>query len=210
MPIETRSYMNTVHNSQRLYENFKRFAPSNADTVVGLGLSGVIAVTKLGEQFGLNTLAVRKENDGSHARNWGEGDLGKRWVFVDDLMSSGATFRRAYTAVSGILEEHNETSEFLGAYFYESGGFRRASDFLNITMKVDSELQERRERIKREQEELRRQYVTEWRIDFPKAAGHPRFERLINEFLAGYGSAYVMRNAMIDLESDLQKMEPAF
>lgn len=207
MPIETRSYMNTVHDNQRLYENFKRYAPSNADTVVGLGLSGVIAVTKIGEKFGLNTLAVRKENDGSHARNWGEGDLGKRWVFVDDLMSSGATFRRAYTAVSGILEEYNETSEFLGAYFYESGGFRRASDFLKITSKVDSELQERREWIKREEEELRRQYVTEWRIEYPKAAGHPRFERLTNEFLAGYGRGYATRIVIENLELDLQRTE---
>ena len=72
------------------------------DTLVGTGLSGSLVVPHLARELGVNWLLIRKPNDGTHGDRRGEGRLGRRWIFVDDFIASGATYERV-SAVVGEL-----------------------------------------------------------------------------------------------------------
>lgn len=64
------------------------------DTLVATGVSGTIIVPALALSLGKKFVIVRKEHDDSHhgaARLVGQ--MGHRWIFVDDLISSGKTRR---------------------------------------------------------------------------------------------------------------------
>ncbi len=43
---------------------------------------------------------MRKPNESGHSTEDVEGTLGRRWVFVDDFVSSGATLQRVIHAVN--------------------------------------------------------------------------------------------------------------
>lgn len=97
------------------------------DTVVGTGMSGVPAATLIGRSMHKHVLLVRKEDDmGNHHDTGGRGfvgQLGARWIFVDDFMSSGATFRRVYGVVSAAVPDYfglgdRPISVYAGAYLF--------------------------------------------------------------------------------------------
>jgi hypothetical protein len=94
------------------------------DTIVGTGLSGTVFVSKVHTALRKNVAIVRKKNDGSHSGNKVEGAIGKRWVFVDDFMSSGRTFKR----VAEIMFEEYPQSEFVGYYSYDGEFFTPAAE----------------------------------------------------------------------------------
>lgn len=111
------SYMRSVHDEDHLFELACKFLLAvDFDTVVGTGMSGTIAAIKLAKMMGKRYLAVRKPNDGSHSSQPAEGSLGKRWIFVDDLISSGATFARVWNKI----ESFDFDTEFVGAFLYGS------------------------------------------------------------------------------------------
>lgn len=100
------------------------------DTVVGTGLSGTLVVPVLGRGLRKRWAIIRKANDGSHAHSRLEGQLGDRWLFVDDFIATGATLKRTCDAVNEIVAQHNadvpwcesfvETHpNLVGAYLYE-------------------------------------------------------------------------------------------
>lgn len=65
------------------------------DTFVAIGLSGTIITPMLARALDKNYLILRKHDDTStHSGRRSVGDLGKRWVFCDDFVSSGTTRRR--------------------------------------------------------------------------------------------------------------------
>ncbi|AYD87004.1 phosphoribosyl transferase [Mycobacterium phage NearlyHeadless] len=115
------SYMSPVHDEDHLYEMACRFlAGVEFDTLVGTGLSGTIAVIKLAKMLDKRYLLVRKPNDGSHSSQPAEGSLGRRWVFVDDLISSGRTFARVWNKI----QSWGFDTEFVGVFLYGTdGGF---------------------------------------------------------------------------------------
>lgn len=99
------------------------------DTMVGTGVSGAIVVPRLAEAFGCEWMIVRKEKDGSHSNHKHEGRLGQRWIFVDDLIDSGATHRRVRASIEALCEKKGHVSEYVGAYLYDGmtgTGFRPA------------------------------------------------------------------------------------
>lgn len=98
--------------------------PQDFDTLVGVGVSGAVVVPTLARLLGVDFAIVRKENDGSHGWNKVEGVVGKKWLFVDDLVSSGATVRR----VVWVMAEEFPGSEPVGAYLYHSKEFNPAND----------------------------------------------------------------------------------
>lgn len=113
------SYMSPVHDDDHLYETACRhLAGVDFDTLVGTGLSGTIAVIKLSKMLGKKYLLIRKPNDGSHSSQPAEGSLGKRWVFVDDLISSGRTFARVWNKI----DSFNFDTEFVGSFLYGTDG----------------------------------------------------------------------------------------
>lgn len=64
------------------------------DTIVGTGFSGGVVVPALALAMGKRYVLVRKEHDNSH-HGGGRllGNLGERWIFVDDMVASGNTRR---------------------------------------------------------------------------------------------------------------------
>ena len=98
------------------------------DTLVGRGLSGALIVPILGRELDCHWMVLRKPNDSAHSSLTAEGTLGDRWVFVDDLIDSGATLRAAVEHVTRLAENCRAWNEqwggttFVGAYLYENYG----------------------------------------------------------------------------------------
>lgn len=90
------------------------------DTMVGRGLSGAIVIPWLARALGKHWMIVRKEGDGSHSTEKVEGSLGQRWLFVDDLVSSGKTMRTCCDQLRLLCHERGFNSEFVGAWTYQS------------------------------------------------------------------------------------------
>lgn len=126
------------------------------DTLVGTGLSGAVIVPMLARELGIGWLVVRKPNDGSHSSKPAEGDLGRRWLFVDDFIETGATFERVWTAVqklcqSRVTREWSHQYEFyydrsdpwdtcfVGSYEYQTRVFT-SPDYLALDHNLSSPL----------------------------------------------------------------------
>src|SRR6266404_718779 len=88
------------------------------DTIVGSGLSGTVAATLIAHQMGKNLVVVRKATENSHSSNLIEGKLGKRWIFIDDFIASGATLSRCKDAVRATALGYAFDTQYVGAYLY--------------------------------------------------------------------------------------------
>ena len=99
------------------------------DTLVGTGFSGALVVPALALRLGKQFVLVRKENDGSHHSGRMIGQLGKRWVFLDDFVSSGTTRKRVRRAVHLSCEERGWKTEHVGDYLYAWSGMFRATSW---------------------------------------------------------------------------------
>jgi hypoxanthine phosphoribosyltransferase len=97
------------------------------DTMIGTGLSGALVIPRLAAEFDAHWFIVRKEKDGSHSSYVGEGSIGKRWLFVDDLIDSGETLKRVQLAVKEACSSKYGVdyanyapfdTEYVGAYLY--------------------------------------------------------------------------------------------
>jgi adenine/guanine phosphoribosyltransferase-like PRPP-binding protein len=93
------------------------------DTLVGTGLSGALVVPTLARALHKKWLIVRKDNDSSHAYNQVEGDLGRRWMFVDDLIATGSTRQRVKDAVRDFAADADFKTTYVGDYLYTTGQF---------------------------------------------------------------------------------------
>lgn len=113
-------YMEVVHDPTKLMGRFNHFVPESLeyDTLVGTGLSGTLAVAELARKLNKHYLVVRKDNDGTHSSLPVEGFLGKRWLFVDDVVDSGRTFARVWEKVQTITYHYEFQSEFAGTFLY--------------------------------------------------------------------------------------------
>ena len=96
--------------------NFAEF--DECDTLVGRGLSGALVVPYVARALGLRWAIARKEGDGSHSSECIEGTLGRRWVFVDDLISSGNTLTKTIISVNVTADKVGYETTFLGAITY--------------------------------------------------------------------------------------------
>jgi adenine/guanine phosphoribosyltransferase-like PRPP-binding protein len=71
--------------------------------VAATGLSGLVIAGAIGHAAGIPVFAVRKHGDPSHSSEKASGVAPhgpvERWVFVDDLIESGATLRRVRDAL---------------------------------------------------------------------------------------------------------------
>lgn len=100
------------------------------DTMVGTGLSGTLVVPTLARAFGTYWAIVRKEHS-PHTSNLIEGEIGQKWLFVDDLICSGETRRRVKDVISGLkvrnpedyYDVHPIQTEYVGSYLYEQNTY---------------------------------------------------------------------------------------
>ena len=89
------------------------------DTIVGTGFSGGVVIPALALRLKCNFVLIRKEHDDSH-HGGGRliGNLGKRWLFVDDFVSSGATRRRVYDKIAAAATLEDVATTYVGDYQY--------------------------------------------------------------------------------------------
>lgn len=93
------------------------------DTLVGTGFSGGIVIPSLALALDKKFVLIRKETDDSHhGKGKLVGQLGARWIFVDDFISSGKTRKRVISKVEEAAVEAGVTAEMVGQYLYS--GYR--------------------------------------------------------------------------------------
>ena len=115
------SYMDEAHSPGLLLESWKDcVGRTKVDTLVGTGISGAVAVVNLARDLGINYLIIRKPGVSTHSAEPAEGWLGKNWVFVDDLVSSGETIRRVWDTMNDIQADGFKTT-FKGVFLYGNG-----------------------------------------------------------------------------------------
>lgn len=88
------------------------------DTLVGTGLSGALVVPSLARLMGLHWAIVRK-SDGTHSNNTIEGEIGRRWLFVDDGLESGRTLKRVMDEVRYVTRHAMHVTTLVGMYGYQ-------------------------------------------------------------------------------------------
>lgn len=134
------TYMDEVHKPELLLSLANDFLEGvEFDTLVGTGLSGTIAVTDLARRLGKNYLVVRKPNDGTHSHLPVEGKLGKRWLFVDDLVSTGSTFARVWDVLHKLCREREFETEFAGTFLYNARYYHPPKNYHHCWLKKRSE-----------------------------------------------------------------------
>lgn len=92
---------------------------SEFDTLVGTGFSGGLIIPTLALRLRKKFVLIRKETDDSHhGKGRLLGELGTRWVFVDDFVSSGRTRDRVIEKINAAatLEDHKTTH--VANYYY--------------------------------------------------------------------------------------------
>lgn len=99
----------------------RNLAKVDFDTMVGTGFSGSIVIPALALAMNKQFVLIRKETDDSHhGKGRMLGDLGKRWIFVDDFVSSGKTRERVIKKVAEALDDALELQgcTMVGQYMY--------------------------------------------------------------------------------------------
>jgi hypothetical protein len=134
LPIKAH-YMERVYDLPALVADARRdLAGVEFDTLVGRGLSGALVIPRLADALGVKWLLVRKPEDGSHSGKKAEGELGRKWLFVDDLICTGSTLREVHAAVMLVarfgaycqdggeyVQVTHWRNEFVGAWLYGEG-----------------------------------------------------------------------------------------
>jgi hypothetical protein len=89
------------------------------DTLIGTGLSGSIAAGILATATHRMYAVVRKSGVSTHSCNTVEGQIGARWLFIDDFVRSGRTRERV---IEKIVDEVPRT-RFVGSWLYVNSTF---------------------------------------------------------------------------------------
>jgi orotate phosphoribosyltransferase len=89
------------------------------DTMVGTGFSGGIVIPALALSMGKKFTLIRKETDDSHhGKGRLVGQIGSRWIFVDDFISSGRTRKRVIEKVNDAMAIQLRPATMVGQYMY--------------------------------------------------------------------------------------------
>jgi orotate phosphoribosyltransferase-like protein len=98
------------------------------DTMVGTGLSGSLVIPVLAREFGKYFAIVRK-GEQRHSTIEVEGQIGHKWIFVDDFISSGDTRNRVKNAVRGVT---GNPDLYVGSYLYHPNRFELSGFEYNL------------------------------------------------------------------------------
>jgi hypothetical protein len=117
--VATTGYMDDAWEQQGaiIAEAQDQLADVDFDTFVVTGLSGSLVAPVLAWVMGKKFFVLRKPNDGSHHARHGAlwvGSLGKRWIFLDDLVDSGLTRQRVFRALRKQLAEVEHNRQLYG------------------------------------------------------------------------------------------------
>lgn len=120
MHFETYYMDEALFNLEKVIERAKKdLADVDFDTLVGTGFSGGVVIPSLALAMGKQFVLIRKDTDDSHhGKGRLLGSLGKRWIFVDDFVSSGRTRKRVIEKVNDAARDSEMEVEFIGQYMY--------------------------------------------------------------------------------------------
>lgn len=120
MRFETYYMDEALFNLEKVIERAKKdLADVEFDTLVGTGFSGGVVIPSLALAMGKQFVLIRKDTDDSHhGKGRLLGSLGKRWIFVDDFVSSGRTRKRVIEKVNDAARDSEMEVEFIGQYMY--------------------------------------------------------------------------------------------
>lgn len=97
----------------------ERLADVEFDTLVGTGFSGGVVIPSLALAMGKKFVLIRKETDDSHhGKGRLLGELGARWIFVDDFTASGTTRKRVIEKIGATAQDYSITTTMVGQYMY--------------------------------------------------------------------------------------------
>ncbi|MEU6191734.1 phosphoribosyltransferase [Nocardia sp. NPDC047038] len=88
------------------------------DTLVGTGLSGALVLPALAREFDVGFVLLRTPGLHRHTSCRTEGFLGSQWLFVDDFIDTGATFRRVHQDINALARRLRRPTTFVGAFLY--------------------------------------------------------------------------------------------
>lgn len=92
------------------------------DTLVGTGFSGGLIIPTLALRLRKKFVLIRKETDDSHHGSGRLlGELGDRWIFVDDFTATGATRDRVVEKVAAAALLHDHKTTHVACYYYHNG-----------------------------------------------------------------------------------------
>jgi hypothetical protein len=103
------------------------------DTIVGTGVSGTVFASRVAASMRKKLVIVRKPDEKTHDGHTVIGDVGKRWLFVDDFISRGTTIRRVQDSMDEFYDIYrwkfendkgvSVRPEFVGVYEYDYARF---------------------------------------------------------------------------------------
>lgn len=100
------------------------FSKVDFDSMAAIGLSGHLVLPLLARHAGVPFLALRKSDVKTHD-TWGigkhgRGTIGKRYLIIDDFVSSGTTVKKIRNAIDAVTEEYScpFKPEYVGTYCY--------------------------------------------------------------------------------------------
>ncbi len=106
-----------IYNQKELLVSAKKYLKKLEpyDAIVGIGLSGALAVPLIAFRLKKRFCIIRKKQHSSHSDETLEGNMLSEdsWVFVDDSISSGRTFTR-------VCHHMREYPKCRGMYLYYS------------------------------------------------------------------------------------------
>jgi hypothetical protein len=119
------------HPDQLIAEAQEKLAGVDFDTMVGGSQSAALAIPLLSRAMGKHMVIVRVPR--RYGKNDAEGDLGSRWLFVDDHIESGQTFAQIQQVIRDLefreqssqrslgwhVEDPVFRTELVGAYEYQ-------------------------------------------------------------------------------------------
>lgn len=95
------------------------------DTFVGIGMSGAVVIPMLAWHMDKHYVIVRKEDDDSHhGGSVPFGLMGERFIFFDDFISSGRTFKEARRTLNQAMLRRDDVDNTTMVGIYEYQGRR--------------------------------------------------------------------------------------
>lgn len=95
------------------------FEPGEFNTIIGCGLSGSLVVPEVARRLDVFWAIVRKPGEHSHHSRHIAGKIGTKWIFLDDLIETGATLDHTIEVVEKEVSNWKGFStEMVGKYCY--------------------------------------------------------------------------------------------
>jgi orotate phosphoribosyltransferase len=93
------------------------------DTIAVSGVSGLLLGPILAYMLDKNLIVVRKDGDSSHSNYLIEGTCGRKYVIIDDFMSTGATVSYIRQKIDKKIDVSGWKPECVGFYNYDHSEF---------------------------------------------------------------------------------------